>query len=167
MKAIGFICGVALTMSAGAQAQGRPSKEEARKQQEQARLQRQQERAQRDAFVAELVRAEQDSSLAETAGTDRIPFAVGDAVLSKDAELVLIRTVHWLRLHPDSILQIQERCSEAPTHNRAALAKRRTQRVADFLVAYSTGAQRVRQLAPATAISSGETACAVFLTTKP
>lgn len=178
MRTAGFLCGVVLVMALGAQAQARPQREEARKQQQraEARAQREQlrkdqeqvrrqEQAQRDAFLAELVRIERERGLAETAGADRISFAADDAALSKDAELVLIRTIHWLRLHPASVLQLQERCPEPVTKARLSLSKRRTQRVNDFLVDYSASAERVKRLAPAEVGSPDK--CAVFLSATP
>lgn len=173
MRMAWLLCGVALTLSTGVEAQTRAQREEARRQQqEQLRMQREEERARRDAFLAELRRVEREGGLTETVGADRISFAAGDAMLSKDAELVLIRTVHWLRLHPGRVLQLQERCSEPITPARLALSNRRTQRVSDFLVDYSASADRVQRRAPVMAPSGEEVAsssdpCAVFLSATP
>lgn len=170
MRIAWLVCGVALVTSLGVEAQVRKQQESA--QQEQVRLQREQarkqEKAQRDAFLAELARTERERDLAATVGADRVSFAPGDATLSEDAQRVLIGTIHWLRLHPGSVLQLQERCSQPGTEARLALSQRRIQRVNDFLVDYSASAQRVQRLAPVMAASSGVVSssaeqCAVFL----
>ncbi len=78
---------------------------------------------------------------------DRVFFAYDTAMLSSDAENVLMRQVEWLKDHPGFKMNVEGHCDERGTREyNIALGERRAHAVKHFLVHNGITADRVNTI---------------------
>ena len=94
---------------------------------------------------AALSRLQRD--LADSAGSDRVLFALDAYDLSPTARQILTRQAEWLRAHPDVTCSMEGHCDERGTREyNLALGDRRAKSAADFLIALGISPSRIRTI---------------------